>query len=87
MAEAAARPAIFSGSESNQTHNASLPLVLVVSEMAAMNKNYDGANYYRSLWEKDVIRSKRLAHKKTIADGFNFVKNVDMLPQSIIGTV
>ena len=60
---------------------------LILSEMSAKNKNYSGAEYYRKLWDNDVLRAKRLAHKKTIADGFNFVKNVDILPNSIIGTV
>lgn len=60
---------------------------LILSEMSAKNKNYTGAEYYRKFWENDIIRAKRLAHKKTIADGFNMVKNVDILPNSIIGTI
>lgn len=59
----------------------------ILSEMSAKNKNYTGSAYYRKLWDTDIIRAKRLQHKKTIADGFNFVKNVDILPNSIIGTI
>lgn len=60
---------------------------LLLSEMSAKNKNYTGSEHYLKLWQQDIIRAKRAAHKKTIADGFNRVKNVDTIPQSIIGTV
>jgi hypothetical protein len=59
----------------------------ILSEMSAKNKNYTGAQYYRALWEKDVLRAKRLARKKLIGDAFQVVKNVDVIPQSDLGIV
>lgn len=59
----------------------------ILAEMCAKNKNYQGAGYYRQLWDKDVLRAKRLGRKKNIGDAFNFVKNVDIIPQSDLGSV
>jgi hypothetical protein len=65
-----------------------MPLVNpILSEMSAKNKNYVGAQYYRALWEKDVIRAKRLAKKKVIGDAFQVVKNVDLIPQTDLGNI
>lgn len=58
----------------------------ILSEMSAKNKNYQGAQYYRDLWEKDVIRAKRLVSKR-VGDAFKFVKNVDLLPQTDLGNI
>jgi hypothetical protein len=57
----------------------------ILSEMSAKNKNYQGAQYYRQLWEKDVVRAKRLARKKLIGDAFQVVKNIDIIPQTDLG--
>ncbi len=59
----------------------------ILSEMSAKNKNYEGAQYYLGLWEKDVNRAKRLGRKKNIGDAFNIVKNVDILPQIDLGSI
>lgn len=59
----------------------------ILSEMSAKNKNYEGFQHYRGLWEKDVIRAKKLAKRKMTGDAFQIVKNVDILPQTILGTV
>ena len=60
---------------------------LILSEMNAKNKNYQGAQYYRALWEKDIARAKRLGLKKRRGDAFNVVKNVDILPQTVMGNI
>lgn len=60
---------------------------LILSEMSAKNKNYEGANYYRQLWAADVIRAKDLQRRKKRGDGFALVQNVDMIPQSDLGNV
>lgn len=60
---------------------------LIVAEMSAKNKNYEGSTYYRQLWEADKKRALELQRRKKIGDGFNFVKNVDILPQTDLGNV
>lgn len=60
---------------------------LIVSEMASKDKNYTGAQWHRSLWEKSVLRAKKLARKKLIGDAFQVVKNVDTLPQTYLGSI
>lgn len=65
-----------------------MPLLnFILSEMSAKNKNYAGAQYYRVLWEKDIIRAKRAQRKQKIGDAFQFVKNVDILPQTDLGNI
>lgn len=59
----------------------------IISEMSAKNKNYAGAQYYRSLWEKDLKRSAAMNAKSKIGDAFQFVKNVDIIPQSDLGNI
>lgn len=59
----------------------------ILAEMSAKNKNYEGAQYYRSLWEKDVNRAKRFSRKKNVGDAFQFVKNVDLAPQTDLGNI
>jgi hypothetical protein len=60
---------------------------LILSEMSAKNKNYEGATYYRQLWEKDLRRAKEFTRRRKVGDAFNFVKNVDILPQTDLGNV
>lgn len=60
---------------------------LVLSEMCAKNKNYQGAAYYRALWDKDVARIDQMNRKAKIGDSFQVVKNVDTLIQSPLGNV
>lgn len=59
----------------------------ILSEMSAKNKNYQGAQYYRVLWEKDLARAKRLNRRRKIGDAFQVVKNVDVMIQSDLGNV
>lgn len=59
----------------------------ILSEMSAKNKNYAGSAYYRNLWEKDLINIRKFARKRKIGDAFQIVKNVDIIPQSDLGTV
>ncbi len=60
---------------------------LLLSEMSAKNKNYQGASYYRALWEKDIMRMKKFARKRKIGDAFQFVKSVDIVPQTDLGNI
>lgn len=60
---------------------------LVLSEMSAKNKNYQGATYYRGLWIEDVKRTLRMTRRAKVADGFKVVKNVDTLPQNALGQI
>lgn len=60
---------------------------LLLSEMSAKDKNYQGAAYYRALWEKDLLRAKKFAARKKVGDAFPIVKNVDCLPQGPMGQV
>ncbi len=60
---------------------------LILSEMSAKNKNYEGSQYYRQLWSADVIRAKDLQRRKKRGDSFGIVQNVDMIPQSDLGQV
>lgn len=58
-----------------------------LAEMSAKNKNYVGAEYYRGLWEKALKRIVKFNRKRKIGDAFNFVKNVDLIPQTDLGNV
>lgn len=58
---------------------------LLLSEMSAKNKNYEGMSAYRQLWEADKKRALELQRRKKVGDGFQVVKNVDVLPQSVLG--
>ncbi len=60
---------------------------LILSEMSAKNKNYQGAAYYRALWNEDLKRAKRFNRRRKIGDAFQVVKNVDILPQGVLGNV
>lgn len=60
---------------------------LILSEMSAKNKNYTGATYYRNLWERDIKRAARMNRKTRIGDAFQFVKNVDIFPQTDLGNM
>ena len=59
----------------------------VLAEMAAKNKNYEGFERYRSLWEKDLMRAKKDYRLGKVGDAFQVVKNVDILAQSFMGNI
>lgn len=59
----------------------------ILSEMSAKNKNYAGAQYYLNLWKEDKLRARKMKRKKNIGDAFQFVKNVDIIPQTDLGNV
>ncbi len=59
----------------------------ILGEMSAKNKNYKGAQYYANRWNGVIARAKKMVRKKLIGDGFQFVKNVDILPQTDLGNI
>lgn len=46
----------------------------LLREMAAKNKNYEGASYYNELWEKDRARAIRAGRKKKRGGAFHKVR-------------
>jgi hypothetical protein len=56
-------------------------------EMSAKNKNYEGAQYYGTLWEKTVERAVQFGQRKKRGDSFAIVQDVDILPETIVGSI
>lgn len=58
-----------------------------LAKMAAKNKNYEGANWYLNAWERIVERAVRYQKRKRQGSQMKVVQNLDVLPQTIFGTV
>jgi hypothetical protein len=59
----------------------------ILREMSAKNKNYEGANFYGGLWERDKKRAIEFGQRKKRGDSFAVVTDVDLQPETIIGTI
>lgn len=59
----------------------------MLAEMHAVEKNYEGSNYYRNLWDKRVSEIKTEQRKRVRADSFAGVQDVDSLPTSLLDLV
>lgn len=67
----------------NELHSRLLnPLMAAI---VAKDKDYNGAQYYRGLWEKDKIEIKKAIRKMMRADGFAVVKDENLVVETRIG--
>lgn len=57
----------------------------VLSCMAAKDTNYNAAQYYLGLWEKDKKEIRKSMRKMKRADGFATVKDENLVVQTVIG--
>lgn len=57
----------------------------LLSEMSAMEKNYQGAAYYMNQWDQFVAKTKTEQRKRARADGFISVQDSDSLPSTVVG--
>lgn len=65
-----------------------LDMVLyLLSEMNAVEKNYQGADYYRNLWEKRVKEVRNEQRKRLRADSFRGVQDNETLPTTLVDLV
>jgi hypothetical protein len=60
---------------------------LLLSEKCAKNKDYDGANRYRDLWNQTVGLAISRMQKRKRASAFKVVTDVDTLPSTFLGMV
>jgi hypothetical protein len=60
---------------------------LLLAEKSAKNKNYEGAEYYRRFWNEAVQNAIADQRKKKRANGFRVVTDIDMVPESYLGSV
>lgn len=61
--------------------------LFLLSEMHAKEKNYEGAQYYRNLWDvrvKEIVKEQRKARR---GDAFTAVQDIDTLPESLLGLI
>ncbi len=59
----------------------------IVSELAAKDKNFDVSNYFQGKWDKTLDQADRFYQKIRRRDAFAYVKNEEMLTETIIGAV
>lgn len=59
----------------------------VLSQMAAKDENYKAAQWYMSLWDREVLRAKRWARLRKQGDSFAAVQDIDMLNGALIGKI
>jgi len=69
----------------DEWHIRLLPYLLM--QMSAKDKNFGGANYFESQWERVVSDAVRFAQKKRRGGQYRVVQNIDVLPTDILGTV
>jgi hypothetical protein len=59
----------------------------VLWRMAAKDKNFEAAEYYRTRWQDCVMRARAWQRRSKRADGFTNVQDIDILPLTVIGAV
>ena len=59
----------------------------VLSCMHGKEKNFEGAQYYKGLWDARLIKIKQWQRKRLRADGFASVKDMDSISSSFLGVV
>lgn len=59
----------------------------ILREFSAKNKNYDGATYYDRLWQSDKQKAVLFTARKKRGDSFAIVTDVDLQPETVLGTI
>lgn len=59
----------------------------VLSCMHAKEQNYQGAKYYKDLWDDRLKKIKAWQRKRLRSDGFSSVKDMDSISASFLGVV
>ena len=59
----------------------------MLAEMNAMEKNYQGAQYYLGLWDKRVEAIKKEQRKRNRGDAFQGIQDIDSMPSNIVDLV
>lgn len=59
----------------------------VLSCMHSKEKNYSGAQYYRNLWDKKLLRIKAWQRKRLRTDDFAAVNDTESLAENFVGSI
>lgn len=59
----------------------------IIAEMNAIEKNYQGAQFYRELWQQRLNEIKQEQRKRLRGDAFTGVQDLESLPTSIMDLI